>query len=143
MPNPIVFDECFDLFASLSANDDQLDFPHMYASGRAGWANRRLDGPRKDLSALFDLVVSHVYAPKQIAHRNDFQMLATTLGNDPFVGRILTGRVGRRLEGWRHHPSADPPGQNRTPRYVFQASAALRRKILNWPRPAISFHWPG
>ena len=87
-------DECFDLFASLGANDDQLDFPHMYASGRAGWADHELDGPRKDLSALFDLVVNHVPAPKQIAQiGNDFQMLATTLGNDPFVGRILTGRV--------------------------------------------------
>ena len=87
-------DECFDLFASLGANDDQLDFPHMYASGRAGWADHELDGPRKDLSALFDLVVNHVYAPKQSAQiGNDFQMLATTLGNDPFVGRILTGRV--------------------------------------------------
>ena len=86
--------ECFDLFASLGANDDQLDFPHMYASGRAGWADHELDGPRKDLSALFDLVVNHVYAPKQTAQiGNDFQMLATTLGNDPFVGRILTGRV--------------------------------------------------
>ena len=87
-------DECFDLFASLGANDDQLDFPHMYASGRAGWADHELDGPRKDLSALFDLVVNHVYAPKQTAQiGNDFQMLATTLDNDPFVGRILTGRV--------------------------------------------------
>ena len=87
-------DECFDLFASLGANDDQLDFPHMYASGRAGWADHELDGPRKDLSALFDLVVNHVYAPKQTAQiGHDFQMLATTLGNDPFVGRILTGRV--------------------------------------------------
>lgn len=87
-------DECFDLFASLGANDDQLDFPHMYASGRAGWADHELDGPRKDLSALFDLVVNHVYAPKQNTQiGNDFQMLATTLGNDPFVGRILTGRV--------------------------------------------------
>ena len=87
-------DECFDLFASLGANDDQLDFPHMYASGRAGWADHELDGPRKDLSALFDLVVNHVYAPKQTAQiGNNFQMLATTLGNDPFVGRILTGRV--------------------------------------------------
>lgn len=87
-------DECFDLFASLGANDDQLDFPHMYASGRSGWADHELDGPRKDLSALFDLVVNHVYAPRQTAQiGNDFQMLATTLGNDPFVGRILTGRV--------------------------------------------------
>ncbi len=87
-------DECFDLFASLDANDDQLDFPHMYASGRSGWADHELDGPRKDLAALFDLIVNHVPAPAQIAHQNDdFSMLATTLGADPFVGRILTGRV--------------------------------------------------
>ena len=87
-------DECFDLFASLDAKDDQLDFPHMYASGRSGWADHELDGPRKDLSALFDLIVNHVPAPKQIAHQNeDFSMLATTLGADAFVGRVLTGRV--------------------------------------------------
>ncbi|MDA3857493.1 MAG: translational GTPase TypA, partial [Roseovarius sp.] len=86
--------ECFDLFASLDANDDQLDFPHMYASGRSGWADHELTGPRKDLSALFELIINHVPAPKQIAHVNDdFRMLATTLGADPFVGRLLTGRV--------------------------------------------------
>ncbi|MEP5155021.1 translational GTPase TypA [Planktotalea sp.] len=87
-------DECFDLFASLDANDDQLDFPHMYASGRNGWADNELDGPRKDLSALFDLIVNHVPKPKQIARQSeDFRMLATTLGSDAFVGRLLTGRV--------------------------------------------------
>jgi GTP-binding protein len=86
--------ECFDLFANLDANDDQLDFPHMYASGRSGWADHELDGPRKDLSALFELIVNHVPAPRQIAHvDDDFRMLATTLGADPFVGRLLTGRV--------------------------------------------------
>ncbi|MEQ8491511.1 MAG: translational GTPase TypA [Marinovum algicola] len=87
-------DECFDLFANLDANEDQLDFPHMYASGRSGWADHELDGPRKDLSAMFDLIVNHVPAPKQLKRANeDFRMLATTLGSDPFVGRILTGRV--------------------------------------------------
>jgi GTP-binding protein len=87
-------DECFDLFANLDANEDQLDFPHLYASGRAGWADTELNGPRKDLSALFDLIVNHVPAPRQIKHVNDdFRMLATTLSADPFVGRILTGRV--------------------------------------------------
>ena len=87
-------DECFDLFANLDANEDQLDFPHMYASGRSGWADMSLDGPRKNLDALFKLIVDHVPAPKQIKHQNeDFRMLATTLGSDPFVGRILTGRV--------------------------------------------------
>ena len=87
-------DECFDLFANLGADDDQLDFPAMYASGRSGWADMELDGPRKDLSALFDLIVDHVPAPKQTDHKEEpFRMLATTLGSDPFIGRILTGRV--------------------------------------------------
>ena len=87
-------DECFDLFASLDADEDQLDFPHMYASGRSGWADADLDGPRKDLHALFNLIVNHVPKPRQISRQGeDFRMLATTLGSDPFVGRLLTGRV--------------------------------------------------
>ncbi|MCJ8335246.1 MAG: translational GTPase TypA [Epibacterium sp.] len=87
-------DQCFDLFANLGATDEQLDFPSMYASGRSGWADMELDGPRKDLSALFDLIVEHVPAPAQIEKKDEpFQMLATTLGSDPFMGRILTGRV--------------------------------------------------
>ncbi|WP_108858596.1 translational GTPase TypA [Ruegeria sp. Alg231-54] len=87
-------DECFDLFANLGADDDQLDFPAMYASGRSGWADMELDGPRKDLTALFDLIVDHVPAPKQVENKDEpFRMLATTLGSDPFIGRILTGRV--------------------------------------------------
>ena len=87
-------DECFDLFANLGASDDQLDFPHMYASGRSGWADHDLNGPRRDLSALFDLIINHVPPPRQAEHiKDDFRMLATTLGSDPFVGRILTGRI--------------------------------------------------
>jgi GTP-binding protein len=86
--------EVFDLFANLGADDNQLDFPHVYASGRAGWADMELDGPRKDLSALFDLIVRHVPAPSQIARQDEpFSMLATTLSADPYLGRILTGRV--------------------------------------------------
>ncbi len=87
-------DEVFDLFAALDASEDQLDFPHMYASGRSGWADHEMDGPRQDLHALFNLIVNHVPKPKQIARQDeDFRMLATTLGSDPFVGRLLTGRV--------------------------------------------------
>ena len=86
--------EVFDLFANLGADDDQLDFPVLYASGRAGWADVGLDGPRKDLSALYDLVLKHVPQPAQLSRRAEpFQMLATTLSADPFIGRILTGRV--------------------------------------------------
>jgi GTP-binding protein len=86
--------EVFDLFANLGATDEQLDFPHVYASGRSGWADMELDGPRKDLSALFDLIVRHVPAPKVLARMDEpFSMLATTLSADPYLGRILTGRV--------------------------------------------------
>ena len=86
--------EVFDLFANLGATDEQLDFPHLYASGRNGWADDSLDGPRKNLDALFDMIIAHVPAPKQITRVNEpFQMLATTLSADPFIGRILTGRI--------------------------------------------------
>jgi len=87
-------DDCFDLFANLGASDEQLDFPHLYASGRSGWADTELDGPRENLDALFDLVVRHVEAPAQQAQAGEpFRMLATTLGADAFIGRLLTGRV--------------------------------------------------
>ncbi|WP_102108151.1 translational GTPase TypA [Oceaniglobus roseus] len=86
--------EVFDLFANLEADDDQLDFPHLYASGRSGWCDAELDGPRKNLDALFNLIVRHVPPPRQVKHQDEpFSMLATTLSADPFVGRILTGRV--------------------------------------------------
>jgi GTP-binding protein len=87
-------DAVFDLFANLDASDEQLDFPTMYASGRAGWCDQELDGPRENLDALFDQIVEHVPMPAQISRREEpFQMLATTLSADPFIGRILTGRV--------------------------------------------------
>jgi GTP-binding protein len=87
-------DEVFDLFVTLDAKPEQLDFPVLYASGRSGWADAELTGPRKDLSALFRMIVDHVPSPKQVAHRGEpFSMLATTLAADPFLGRLLTGRV--------------------------------------------------
>ena len=86
--------EVFDLFANLGASDAQLDFPVLYASGINGWADSELEGPRRDMSALFDLVVAHVPEPAQVAARTEpFRMLATTLSADPYLGRILTGRV--------------------------------------------------
>jgi GTP-binding protein len=94
--------EVFDLFVNLGANDDQLDFPHIYASGRSGWADNDLNGPRQDLSALFNLIINHVPAPRVLAQIDEpFRMLATTLGADPFLGRMLTGRVesGRARAG--------------------------------------------
>ncbi|MBN8906167.1 MAG: GTP-binding protein, partial [Rhodospirillales bacterium] len=87
-----VHNEVFDLFAALGADDDQLDFPMLYASGRNGWADPTLDGPRKDLSPLFDLIVNHVPAPA-LDPEAPFAMVASILESDNFLGRVLTGRV--------------------------------------------------
>ncbi|HEX7968181.1 MAG TPA: GTP-binding protein, partial [Stellaceae bacterium] len=87
-----VHDEIFDLFAALDATDEQLDFPTLYASGRAGWAVADLNAPRTDLRALFDLIVSHVRAPVADIDK-PFAMLGTTLESDPYLGRVLTGRI--------------------------------------------------
>jgi GTP-binding protein len=87
-----VLTEVFDLFASLGATDEQLDFPMLYASGRQGWADAVLDGPRQDLHAMFDLVLRHVPAPALDAEA-PFAMVASILEYDNFLGRVLTGRV--------------------------------------------------
>ncbi len=87
-----VHNEVFDLFAALGATDEQLDFHTLFASGRQGWADLSLDGPRKDLSPLFDLILSHVPAPK-VDLEKPFAMNASILESDNFLGRILTGRV--------------------------------------------------
>jgi GTP-binding protein len=87
-----VVDEVFDLFVSLDATDEQLDFPILYASGRDGWCVKELEDPRENLSPLLDLVLEHVPAPKGDTSA-PFAMLATLLDADPFLGRCLTGRV--------------------------------------------------
>jgi GTP-binding protein len=87
-----VHNEVFDLFAVLDATDDQLDFPTLFASGRNGWASETLDGPREDLAPLFELIVRHVKAPIGDPEA-PFAMLATTLEADPYLGRVLTGRI--------------------------------------------------
>ncbi|MBX6743236.1 MAG: translational GTPase TypA [Acetobacteraceae bacterium] len=87
-----VHDEVFDLFAALGADDEQLDFPTLFASGRQGWADDSMEGPRKDLSALFDLILRHVPAPGKDATQ-PFAMTASILEYDNFLGRILTGRI--------------------------------------------------
>jgi GTP-binding protein len=86
-----VLDEVFELFLNLDANDDQLDFPTLYASGRAGYAGTTDDVREGDLTPLFDTIVSHVPPPRVDA--GPFRMLATLLDRDPFLGRILTGRI--------------------------------------------------
>ena len=87
-----VHEEMFDLFAALGANDDQLDFPMLYASGRQGWAVVSLDDPRTDLAPMFDLVLRHVNPPVRDQNA-PFAMVASILDYDNFLGRVLTGRV--------------------------------------------------
>lgn len=89
-----VLEEIFDLFVALDANDDQLDFPIFYASGRDGWAVKDLDDPREDLSSLLDGVCETIPAPK-VEKDKPFAMLVTLIESDPYLGRILTGRVQR------------------------------------------------
>ena len=78
-----VVDEVFDLFVALEANDDQLDFPILYASGRDGWCTKELEDKRENLHPLLDLVLDYV-APPQVALDKPFAMLATLLDSDPF-----------------------------------------------------------
>ena len=87
-----VVNEVFDLFVSLDASDDQLDFPILYASGRAGWCVSELDKKSENLDPLMDLIISHVPKPT-IDNNSDFTMLATLLDYDSYLGRCLTGKV--------------------------------------------------
>ena len=86
-----VLNEIFDLFANLDATDEQLDFPVLYGSGRSGWMALDPAGPQDDLAPMFDLIVKHVPPPK--VEEGPLRILATTLEADPFLGRILTGRI--------------------------------------------------
>ncbi|SNB63530.1 GTP-binding protein [Arboricoccus pini] len=87
-----VLNEIFDLFAALEATEEQLDFPYAFASAKNGWAVKEMGDEPKDLSPLFELILSHVQPP---AGDKDgpFRMLATTLEANNFLGRILTGRI--------------------------------------------------
>ena len=88
-------DKVFDLFVNSGATDEQLDFPILYASGRNGWASKDLDeSSRENLQPLFETIVSHVEEPKQAVKKDDeFILLSRVIESDPFLGRLLTGRI--------------------------------------------------
>ncbi len=86
-----VVNEVFDLFAALDATDEQLDFPILYGSAKEGWMAAAPEGPKDGMAPLFDMVLAHVPPPP--VKEGAFSMLATTLEADPFLGRILTGRI--------------------------------------------------
>lgn len=87
-----VLDEVFDLFVTLEATDEQLDFPVLYASGRNGYASTDPDAREGTLTPLFEKIVEHVPPPK-VDPDAEFKFLVTLLDRDNFLGRILTGRV--------------------------------------------------
>ncbi len=87
-----VLDEVFDLFVSLDASDEQLDFPVLYASGRNGYASTDPDARSGDLTPMFETIVSHV-PPPVVNSDAPFQFLVTLLDRDNFLGRVLTGRI--------------------------------------------------
>jgi GTP-binding protein len=86
-----VVNEVFDLFANLDATDEQLDFPIIYGSAKNGWMSKDPAQKTSDMSALFETVISHV--PPPTVEPGPFRLLGTTIGSDPFLGRILTGRI--------------------------------------------------
>ncbi len=88
----VVLDEVFDLFVALDANEEQLDFPTLYASGRDGWCVKDLSNTKNNLEPLLELIIKHVPAPN-VSQNLPFAMLVTLLEADPYLGRCLTGRV--------------------------------------------------
>ena len=101
-----VLNDAFDLFAAMGATDDQLDFPHLYASGKQGWATLDMAKPNDNLAPLFDMIVDHVPEPAAIARKDGpFQILSVLIENDPFLGRLLTGRIesGKAIPGTPIH----------------------------------------
>jgi GTP-binding protein len=88
-----VVNEVFDLFAALDATDEQLDFPILYGSAKQGWMDLKLEsGPDVGMAPLFDLVLKHVAAPDVDAD-GPFKMLGTIIEANPYLGRLITGRV--------------------------------------------------
>ncbi|HET7446849.1 MAG TPA: translational GTPase TypA [Methyloceanibacter sp.] len=87
-----VVDEVFDLFAALDASDEQLDFPILYGSAKEGWMAASPEGPKHlGMQLLFDLVLKHVAPPK--IEQGPFRLLGTILEANPYLGRIVTGRI--------------------------------------------------
>jgi GTP-binding protein len=86
-----VINEVFDLFAALDANEEQLDFPILYGSAKQGWMAASADGPKDSMAPLFDMILQHVRPP--VVEEGPFRMIGTILEANPYLGRIVTGRI--------------------------------------------------
>jgi GTP-binding protein len=86
-----VLEEIFDLFIALEATPEQLDFPVLYGAAKQGWMSEKPEGPKETLAPLLDKVIEYVKPPK--VEEGPFRMLVTTIERNPFLGRILTGRI--------------------------------------------------
>ncbi len=136
-----VVNEVFDLFAALDATDEQLDFPILYGSGRDGWMAEAPEGPKETrLAPLFDLVLKHV--PEPTVEPGPFRMIGTILEANPFLGRIITGRIAsgsikpkpgregaapRRLAA-RERPHLEDPGLPRARASAHRRGACRRHR---------------
>ena len=87
----VVSGEVFDLFAALDATEEQLDFPVLYGSAKEGWMAQSVEGPKVSMAPLFDLILAHVAPPH--VEEGPFRMLGTILEANPYLGRIVTGRI--------------------------------------------------
>src|SRR5436190_1547154 len=108
-----VLNDAFDLFAAIGATDEQLDFPHIYASAKQGWAIKDMNDPQESLAPLFETIVAHVPEPASEHHEDEpARLLAVLMEADPYLGRLLTGRVesGRFTPNMTVH-ALSPDGQ--------------------------------
>jgi GTP-binding protein len=129
-----VVNEVFDLFAALEATDEQLDFPILYGSAKLGWMATSLDGSKEDgMTPLFDLVLRHVKQPT--VEEGPFRLLGTILEANPYLGRIVTGRISSgsiKTASWSR-PAASPRCSPSADSNAFRSTK---------PKPATSSLWP-
>ena len=136
-----VVNDVFDLFAALDATDDQLDFPILYGSGRNGWMADKPEGPQDGMAPLFDLVLKHVHAPT-VEDGAAFRMLGTLLEANPYLGRLITGRIqagsvkpnqnvkvlGQRRQRRRDRSRLQDPGVPRHRAYAHRCGRSRRHR---------------
>ncbi|KAF9436484.1 hypothetical protein BGZ76_003811 [Entomortierella beljakovae] len=100
-----------DLFGSLGASDEQMEYPIVYASAKEGWATRGMDEPREDMKPLFDLIVSHVPSPK-VDRTDTFKMLVTQIDSNPYLGKCFLGKIaGGTIKIGDRMQALDPEGK--------------------------------